>query len=46
MDEYVLLNVLQFLVFMSLLIPYKWRWAALLPLSVLGIILCYRMFRD
>lgn len=41
-NKYILLYVDQYLAILSLLIPYKWRWVALLPLTVLLIILyCY-----
>lgn len=41
-NKYILLDVDQHLAILSLLIPYKWRWVALLPLTVLFIILyCY-----
>lgn len=45
-NKYTLLDVDQYLAVLSLLIPYKWRWIALLPLSILFIVVCYYIFHD
>lgn len=45
-NKYILLDVDQYLAILSLLIPYKWRWVALLPLTVLFIVVCYYIFHD